>query len=294
MLASRLGLVQAKQVPFTVTSKDGTKLSALLELKQKDSNQCVIIVHGGLDNKRAPIIRALANGMPYNCVTFDFRGMGESEGVTRQSGYEQEAEDLEAVVKAVKEQHKLTPVAVVCHSRGGTSSTFYYSRNPGPNTPQHLVYINPSFAMLPTRKDAVEAYEKVKKTGQPEVQSKYRNRGKLVDYVLTPEDIAYREKLDFESILKKVAPEVKTLVVQGSKDEILGTTDGEAYDRTLKGRKSHRYVVLDGHGHYYRDPEEQQQLVQEIRRWLVDVSAFGADKPGGEANKLGGKVKIRL
>lgn len=82
MLASRLGLVQTKKVPFTVSSKDGTKLSALLEIKQPNSKECVLIVHGGLDNKKAPIIRALCDQLPFNTVSFDFRGMGDSEGKT--------------------------------------------------------------------------------------------------------------------------------------------------------------------------------------------------------------------
>jgi hypothetical protein len=52
MLASRLGLVQTKKIPFTVASADGTKISALLEVKQPDSKEAVCIVHGGLDNKK--------------------------------------------------------------------------------------------------------------------------------------------------------------------------------------------------------------------------------------------------
>lgn len=70
MLASRLGLVQTKKIDLTVPSTGGVKISALLELKQPDSKECAVVVHGGLDNKKAPIIRALADGLPYNVVTF--------------------------------------------------------------------------------------------------------------------------------------------------------------------------------------------------------------------------------
>ena len=77
MLASRLGLVKPQSTPFTATSRDGTKISGLLEMKQKDSKQCVIIIHGGLDNRKAPVIRALADGVPYNVRETDAKNTKE-------------------------------------------------------------------------------------------------------------------------------------------------------------------------------------------------------------------------
>jgi dipeptidyl aminopeptidase/acylaminoacyl peptidase len=81
------------------------------------------------------------------------------------------------------------------------------------------------------------------------------------------------------------------MIIAGSKDEILGTVDSEAYDRLLKSHPGHRYVLLDGLGHYFRAPEEQEQLVRETRRWLVDVQAFAPDKKGTQGT---GKIKIKL
>jgi alpha-beta hydrolase superfamily lysophospholipase len=86
----------------------------------------------------------------------------------KQSGFKEEADDLEAVIAATLKVHKLKVVAIIAHSRGGTTSTFYYSRKTAGEKPKHLILINPSFAQMPTRKDQIESYEKVEKTGQSE------------------------------------------------------------------------------------------------------------------------------
>lgn len=129
-----------------------------------------------------------------------------------------------------------------------------------------------------------------KPTGFATVLSKYRNRGKLVDYVLTMDDINFRKSLDMPALVTAYPPALKTCIVAGSADEILGTVDSESYDKLLKNHPGHRYILLEGLGHYFRAPEEQEQLVREVRRWLADVGAFSEKKESGAS----GKLKIKL
>ncbi|KAF4686229.1 hypothetical protein FOZ63_028334, partial [Perkinsus olseni] len=51
---------------------------------------------------------------------FDFTGNGESEGEWDYGNYEQEAAELEAAVKTLKEKRKLKTLATIGHSRGAT------------------------------------------------------------------------------------------------------------------------------------------------------------------------------
>ena len=106
------------------------------------------------------------------------------------------------------------------------------------------------------------------------------------------DDINFRKSLDMESLVNQYPPELKTMIVAGSADEILGTVDSEAYDRLLKNHPGHRYCLLEGLGHYFRAPEEQEQLVREARRWLADVGAFSEAKSANAS--MGGKIKIKL
>ncbi|MGB9634496.1 MAG: alpha/beta hydrolase, partial [Chloroflexaceae bacterium] len=102
--------------PRRIVTDDGVSLAATLW--RRGAGRLVIICHGFAASQRTASIVWLAEHLagPYDVLTFDWRGYGQSEGLATFGGAE--ARDLAAVLKAAREWG-YQRVVVVAESMGG-------------------------------------------------------------------------------------------------------------------------------------------------------------------------------
>ena len=103
-----------------IRNAQGEKLDYAYHSAQGDCPFTVIIGHGVTANMNRPFVEALAKGLAMAGIPtlrFSFSGNGDSEGRFEDSCVSKEAEDLGAVIDAVKAKGRR--VAYVGHSMGG-------------------------------------------------------------------------------------------------------------------------------------------------------------------------------
>lgn len=84
--------------------------------RKPNSRGIIVACHGMLDNRDKPLVAYLREASPWDIVTFDFRGMGESGGQTEFANHGKEADDIHAVVAHVERTYGRV-VCVMGHSK---------------------------------------------------------------------------------------------------------------------------------------------------------------------------------
>ncbi|CAO3644320.1 unnamed protein product [Cunninghamella blakesleeana] len=114
----------------SISNKRGENIVGVLEKKPQTNNpnlnkRLILIAHGALEHKNVPLLKQLAENLPYSNFRFDFRGYGESSGEFHYANFEADIEDLYTVANYFeKEGYEIW--AVIGHSRG-TISCFKYA-----------------------------------------------------------------------------------------------------------------------------------------------------------------------
>ncbi|KAJ3319730.1 hypothetical protein HDU93_003652 [Gonapodya sp. JEL0774] len=313
------GILGPNRVEFTATTSDSLRLSCLLEKKQPLSDDVVVIAHGSMDNKRSPVIRGLAEGLPWNVVTFDFRGigadalrvgmvcrwsfrydwkMGESDGDSNLGNYFEEKEDLHAVCEHLCKQLRMKVIAIVSHSKGTLSTLLYATTYPS-RSPL-LILCNPPYSHDRPSSDPefAAAVQQVMETGKPVVRGTYRNKGRVKEMVLTKEILLRRKAVDMGAVCGKVKDDVEVQVLTAANDEVLPVEDSRLFEKAF-ARRGIKMAVLPNCGHYYRTPREQAALAVQVRKYIFESverrkAAEGAGAVGASAAKKKGGFKLKL
>ncbi|KXS12970.1 alpha/beta-hydrolase [Gonapodya prolifera JEL478] len=291
------GILGPSKVDFVATTIDGLRISALLEKKAPLSDDVVVIAHGSLDNKRAPVIRGLVENLPYNVLTFDFRGMGESDGESNLGNYSEEKDDLHAICEHVSKELRMKIIAIIAHSKGTITTmlyaTAYQSRSP------LLILCNPPFShdKPPADPELARVFQEVIDTGKPAVRGTYRNKGRVKEMVLTREIILKRKEVDLMKLAKKLSPHVEVQVLTAENDEAVPVEDSRLYEKAFADRNLQMTVLRDC-GHYYRTPREQGALALQVRKYIMESvdrrKAAEQQAPTGPATKKKGGFKLKL
>ena len=110
---------------------DGLKLCGLLE--KKDTKKCIILCHGmkvGKDEKGAfPKLSKAISDKGFSVFRFDFRGHGESEGLSRDMTIPGETRDVEAAFEKMK-SHGFKEFGILGASFGGGPVAYFAEKNP--------------------------------------------------------------------------------------------------------------------------------------------------------------------
>lgn len=240
----------------------GDKLSVWVE--GTDSTHTVVLVHGFGTNKHETagyfddISAALAKKM--RVIRFDFAGLGDSEGTLSTMTYERQAEELQVILKWVRQQFpgKLSIVAqsmgcfitALCCPDGIERTVF--TGIPNIHTEKIVDRIAQRFAKKPGSVVDIQG-----------VSTILRSSGE--QQTIHPD--FWQSILRFRPLERVAAFATKTqlLIIHPNQDDVVGTDDLEGYSELAAVTVIH----LDGN-HSFTNSENRLVLIREIEKWLLD------------------------
>lgn len=273
------------RLPIPLACQIDWKAKAAQKFKSKSQRSAgiAVVVHGLMDNRHKPLVSFLRDEcLPYDTVTCDFRGCGESGGETSFSDHGKNADDLAAVVGHVEQTYG--PVkAVLGHSAGGATVMIWAARYPEQSAKVgRIVTINALFYNGVPPPDEHRPADPLglspEQTGPlPKFWNKFRRgpkgqRNIVSEIYLEEAHVVYRNTfLPMDNHAPKIPPNVSVLVIMGEKDNLMVTArDGPLWKKHLSanGKRDLTVTVLPGCEHLYTDPNQQQLCGKTIVQWL--------------------------
>jgi len=288
---------------FKVQSQNGFDIACVYHPctnpENEKKNGTIILCHGLLSGKEHPLIGGIANQLQqyFSVCQLDFRGNGNSGGDTAYGNYYDEADDIRDVVVHLRTLGK-NVTTILGHSKAG-SVVLLYAVKYG-DVPQ-IINVSGRFDLstMPSNRFTPAQNKLLKENGQfiwmlygkhgkkiqtPEgiVTEEIKKNDDLLDtdgeplreYVVRQVDIERRFALDM-NVIKQISPEhTRILTVHGNADEIVPVENGYLHDKALAevknkdGQGIHTLQILQGVSHSYRSPEEQEQLISTILKWI--------------------------
>lgn len=114
-------------------NKDGNTLSAVIEQPQGDPKGFALFAHCFTCTKNLSAVRRLSQGLTdqgIGVLSFDFTGLGESEGEFATSGFAHQTDDLVSAAGFLKKHIGKGPELLIGHSLGGTATLYAARRIP--------------------------------------------------------------------------------------------------------------------------------------------------------------------
>jgi pimeloyl-ACP methyl ester carboxylesterase len=111
----------------TVKNSSKEKLSLKFTIKDENSRDLIILCHGLFHTKDSVFLPYLDEKLPYNTLSFDFSGNGESEGVFSLGEYHKEVDDIHAVVDHA-DRLGYRVIALIGHSKGANDVLLYSAK----------------------------------------------------------------------------------------------------------------------------------------------------------------------
>ena len=114
-------------------NNDGSRLSAVMELPDGDPKGFALFAHCFTCTKNLSAVRRISQGLTeegIGVLSFDFTGLGESEGEFATAGFAHQTEDLIAAAGFLEQHVGKGPQLLVGHSLGGTATLYAARRLP--------------------------------------------------------------------------------------------------------------------------------------------------------------------
>lgn len=251
--ASEAGIAATVTEPSrqsTETSKD-----ALPENRQ---NRVVVLCHGSKGHRdyiyQKQLARQLAEQHGLYVVRFDFRGYGFSQPVDSPNGLTRfsESTDIQVVMDYVTRVMKLSPCAIVAHSRA-VSAMFDWALlqqlRPGGIFVPNLINCSGRFfteyyvkEMYKNRPDWL--------TRSPLTLSRQRF-GEELRVAIPNHEIISMSGYDLD-LVKYLRPDTHVLTIQGDSDQFVPVHDAETFDRLLNDVSNrHTLEIVKGADHIF-------------------------------------------
>lgn len=247
-------------------TSDGLRLCGILSKAPKKTSECIVLCHGiSVDKEERGVFTSLAKELTnagFNVFRSDFRGHGESEGVSTDMTIKGETEDLEAAVKFLQKKG-FKKFGIVAASFAGGPAAFYVSKH------QEIVkalvlwnslidYSSEESAATPWVKKywGRSALERIQKYGFTEVgSSRFRvGRNLMLEIgVLKP----WQELLQLK---------IPILFIHGDADTYISYKDSIKYSKLVKNGT---LVIIKGAEHGFHDnPKHAQEADKKTIEFL--------------------------
>ncbi len=255
-----------KKINFT--NPEGIKLSAKLEFPaDKDPENFVIFAHCFTCSKNLKAIRSIAGSLTsqgFGVLSFDFTGLGQSEGDFSDTNFSSNVEDITAAAGFLRENYK-PPSILIGHSLGGAAVLFASMKIDevqavatigAPSNPEHVQkLVEPEADKIKTEGEA-----KVNIGGRP-----FTIKKQFLD------DLRQNKLTDKLPNLKKAI-----LIAHSPQDNIVDISNAAELYNAARHPKS--FISLDGADHLLSKKEDAQYIGHVIASWAGRYISFSPEK----------------
>ncbi|KAJ2723144.1 hypothetical protein GGI07_002847 [Coemansia sp. Benny D115] len=267
----------------------------------------LLICHGLLDTKYAPLFEHLQGSLPLATVAFDFRGNGLSTGTTTYGNYYAEADDIKHVVEYINDSASMAALTnsrpcrvqgIVGHSKGG-SSMFLFAYKYPMLCPPLLVNISARFwlARETPRRWSPDQLAELQTAGRflwrtyggkrvsrdlsslatAAAESVEADPGATTaivpvrEYWISSVDLQERCATDM-SVVQALPHRCFILNIMGGADRVVPEDDVWEYDRLIRlascNPKRTTTRVVPGATHFWSSPSELSAVENVLKHWL--------------------------
>ena len=246
-----------KKEKISFKNDQGMTLSGHLHLPaDQKPHTFVIFAHCFTCNKNFKAVKNISFGLTqygFAIMSFDFTGLGDSEGNFSDTNFSSNLEDLQAAAVYLKENYK-APELLVGHSLGGAAVLMAASKIESvkavatiaaPSAPEHVLHL------------IKEKIDVVKENGVAEVNIGGRPFKIKAQFI---EDLENDQKLQSLENLRKAL-----MVLHSPQDKIVGIDNAkEIYTRAHHPKS---FVSLDGASHLLEDDSDSIYVGNMIAVW---------------------------
>ncbi len=215
-----------------------------------------IFAHCFTCNKNYKNIKYISQSLTdqgFGVFSFDFTGLGDSEGEFSNTSFSHNIQDLIAAANYLKEKRS-APCLLVGHSLGGTASIYASLQIPSckavvcigsPYEPEHVKHL------------LKENLDDIKNSGEAKVNIGGR------DFKIKKSFIKDIEQQSEENAINKI--DASLLILHSPQDKIVGISNAEKLYKAAKHPKS--FVSLDGADHLLTNEEDSKYVGDVIASW---------------------------
>ena len=253
-------------------NQEGNTLSAKIDLPDGEPSQYAIFAHCFTCTKNINAVRRISRALTdarIGVLSFDFTGLGRSEGDFSKAGFSSQASDLVAAARYLETQMGQSPSMLIGHSLGGTAALYAARELPdlkgvvtigSPADPGHVTKLfEADVSELETR-------------GEADVNIGGRSfciRKEFVD------DLRNHPPKQWLAELRK-----NVLIFHSPVDDTVGIENAEQIFISLKHPKS--FVSLDGADHLLSKTEDAAFVARMVGSWAANFA--GPATAGAGAN----------
>jgi alpha-beta hydrolase superfamily lysophospholipase len=294
---------KAIEVPYTVTKQSGVVLEGVVTHREDHppAGPIIIFAHGTLSDMKHnftdDLTTKLCNELGLRSYRFNFRfdkSEFEPEHRYKFSGYEDDVDDLKAVVAALK-MDGYTPWCLFGHSRGANDMLLYaerFGRGAGESEESEeaayllhpdalaVVVAAPRFDMRNMSKTIFSAEQLAQAEAHPSGCPWPTQRGELR---LTAADLAVTDsQMDMGAVVRSLSAQVPVLLLHGTEDELIPVADAALYQAE---RGDMQVCVVEGARHAFRGKKPLKQLLATVTQFLG--AQYGAMESRGSIAAAG-------
>ncbi len=245
-----------KTEKFTFPNAQGEQLAAHLHMPDKKPKAYALFAHCFTCSKNFVAVERISEALTEDGIgvfSFDFTGLGESEGDFSDTNFSSNIDDLIFAAEYMK-KHYAAPVILIGHSLGGAAVIQAAQRIPlskavitigAPAEPGHVT------------KHIMDDFEKIKKEGQANVTLAGRT------FTIKKQFLDDLEKTNMHTAVGSLGKAL--LIFHSPKDEIVGIENASLLFKYAKHPKS--FISLDNANHLLTNKEDAIFVAGVIASW---------------------------